>query len=511
MGNKEFGNQVTHKSIETKSMKKFGFFSMFAAALFMVSCSNVGDEPGNDDPGTNDEPSFVEPAGEGTEESPYNVSKALLIQDGNEAWVKGYIVGQVAGSDITAESEFAAPFHGATYDDGTVATEGTNILIAASANETSHSACLVVQLPSNKVAPGLRSALELVNNPTNDGKEVELYGKLTKYFGVAGMKETSKAKFDGTVIGGNDTPDTPVNPGVGKGTGTKEDPYNVAAAQAVSDVKGWVKAYIVGQVAGDWDKDMQYNAPFTGAANDDGTIKTYGTNLLIADDANANTTASVMPVQLPSGIVRVSINLVEHPEMDGKEVLLYGTMTKYFGVAGLKEVECAIVDGQVYGVDPTDVDVPEGTVIFEESFATSQGNFTINNVVLPSELTYVWTPATSYKCMKASAYKGKALEAESWLISPVVALNGKAATLTFEHASKFAANNASEMRVFCTTDDGANWTELSIPTYSPGEYAFVPSGSIALPAAENVKVAFVYNSTTSNACTWEVKNVKIYQ
>lgn len=498
-------------------MKKFGFLSMMAAALLLGACTNAGDEPtGPTDPSnpTNpDEPTFVEPAGEGTEESPYNVSKALLIQDGSSAWVKGYIVGQVAGSDITAESQFDAPFVGATYDDGTVATEGTNILIAASPNESSHSACLVVQLPSNKVAPGIRSALELVNHPENDGKEVELYGVLTKYFGVAGLKETSKAKIDGQTIGGSDTPSDPVNPGVGEGTGTKDDPYNVAAACAMNNNGSmvWVKAYIVGQVAGDWDVNMQYDAPFTGDFNDDGSQKTYGTNLLISDNANANTTAEVMPVQLPSGIVRKSINLVEHPEMDGKEVLLYGSLEKYFGVSGLKSVSCAIVDGEVIGTDPSGSEEPEGTVIFEESFASSQGNFTINDVLLPAELTYVWTPATNYKCMKASAYKGSALEAESWLISPAISLNGNAATLVFEHAQKFAKNNAAEMRLFCTTDDGANWSELTIPTYSPGEYTFVGSGSIALPAAQSVKIAFVYNSTTSNACTWEVKNVKVYQ
>ncbi|MBR2379012.1 MAG: choice-of-anchor J domain-containing protein, partial [Bacteroidaceae bacterium] len=116
-----------------------------------------------------------------------------------------------------------------------------------------------------------------------------------------------------------------------------------------------------------------------------------------------------------------------------------------------------------------------------------------------------------YKCMKASAYKGSALQAESWLISPAIALNGKAATLSFEHASKFAKNNAQEMQLHYSVDGGATWTELAIPTYSPGEYQFVPSGSVELPAAQNVQIAFVYKSTSSNACTWEVKNVKVYQ
>lgn len=318
--------------------------------------------------------------------------------------------------------------------------------------------------------------------------------------------------FDGSgnkPEGGEDDPDTPIT---GNGDGSKENPYNVASATQVQDGKfAWIKAYIVGQVSDEWDTDMQYDAPFTGGTNDDGSVKTYGTNLLIADDVNANTTAQVMPVQLPSGAVRRAINLVEHPEMDSKEALIYGKLTSYFGTAGVKEVSCAIVDGEVYGVDPTTVETPEGAVIFEESFLSSQGSFTIKDVTLPSELTYVWSAAPDYKCMKASAYKGSALQAESWLISPAIALNGKAATLSFEHASKFAKNNAQEMQLHYSVDGGATWTELAIPTYSPGEYQFVPSGSVELPAAQNVQIAFVYKSTSSNACTWEVKNVKVYQ
>ncbi|MBQ8564537.1 MAG: hypothetical protein IJ442_01710, partial [Bacteroidaceae bacterium] len=112
----------------------------------------------------------------------------------------------------------------------------------------------------------------------------------------------------GTPGGGDDEPEDPENPGTGNGEGSKENPYNVvSAAQNQNNEFAWVKAYIVGQVSDEWDKDMQYDAPFTGGTNDDGSIKTYGTNLLIADDVNANTTAQVMPVQLPSGAVRLAI------------------------------------------------------------------------------------------------------------------------------------------------------------------------------------------------------------
>lgn len=495
-------------------MKKIGFLSMFAAALMLGACSNLGgNEPtpptDPETPDTPDEPAYVEPAGAGTEADPYNVSKALTMQNDSMAWVKGYIVGHVAGVDIVADSQFDAPFTGQKNDDGSVASIGYNILIAAKATENNHSACLVVQLPKGD----LREVLNLVTNPTNDGKEVEVYGKLTKYFGVAGMKETSKAKFDGTVLGEGgetpETPDEPVNPGVGEGSGTKEAPFNVAAAIGAnnSGVKAWVKAYIVGQICGKSISDTEFDAPFNLA---DGS--TQGTNVIVADAADEQTT--FMPVQLPKGAVRDALNLPENPTLDGKEVLLYGELVKYFGANGIKTVTCAIVDGVVYGTEPTDEPEtpadPEGTVIFEESFATSLGVFTADDRSLDPALTYVWSYDERYKCAKASAYNQQAYDAESWLVSPAIALNGKEATLTFDHAANYINNAAEEMRLFYTTDDGANWTELTIPTYATN-WTFINAGTITIPAAESVKIAFAYKSTTAGACTWEIQNVKIYQ
>lgn len=488
-------------------MKKIGLFFMLSAALMLGACNNLND-PWDPDNGGGDNgggTTQVDPAGDGTEADPYNVIKALTVQDGSMAWVKGYIVGQVAGKSISEESQFDAPFTGAVGDDGTVAAAGTNILIAAKADEKSISACLVVQLPKGDV----RTTLELVNNPDNDGKEVELYGKLTKYFGVAGMKETSAAKFDGTTIGqgggGNDTPDNPV---VGEGDGSKEKPYNAGAVITLANTgdkgpKAWVKAYIVGQINGKSMSDGEWVAPF---GIPDGS--TQGTNIVIAD--NANDTTNIVPVQLPKGDVRNALNLPENPEMDGKEVLLYGELVKYFTVAGIKNTTCAIVDGVVYGVEPAEVVTPEGNVIFEESFATSLGVFVADNRSLDPALTYVWNYDDRYKCAKASAFNQQAYEAESWLVSPAIAMNGKEAILTFDHAANYIKNATDEMRLFYTADNGDNWTELTIPTYATS-WTFVNAGNITIPAAESVKIAFAYKSTAANACTWEIQNVKIYQ
>ena len=490
-------------------MKKLGFLSMMSAALLLVSCNNLGNDPDiNGNGGGNDEPQFVEPAGDGTEANPYNVSRVLLVQDGSLAWVKGYIVGQVAGKDITAESEFDAPFHGATNDNGSVATAGTNILIAAKADEKNHSACLVVQLPKGDV----RTVLELVNNPTNDGKPVELYGKLTKYFGVAGMKETSAAKLDGKTIGqggGTTDPDTPVNPGVGEGNGTKESPYNVAAVIGLnnSGAKAWVKAYIVGQINGKSISNIEAEAPFGVPEG-----STQGTNIVIAD--NADDTNNVVPVQLPSGAVRNALSLPDHPEMDGKEVLLYGELVKYFGACGIKNTSCAIVDGVVYGIEPADV----SGAILEMPFTAGLGSFVAYSV----SGSQVWQSDKTYGAKMSGYADGSSHANEDWLISPALDLSGKSGvTITYEHAiNKGDLNNLKTNHTMWVSDnysDGdpnaATWKQVEITAYPDGaSWTYVSSGAIAVPAEylkSNVRFAFKYLCSDKESATWEVRNLVV--
>ncbi len=448
--------------------------------------------------------------GDGTQNNPYNIAGAVSQNNsGASAWVKGYIVGQVAGSSLNEESQFVPPFTPAVYDDGTTATAGTNLLIADKVDETNASNCMIVQLP----AGDLRTALELVNHPENHAKEVMIYGVLTKYFGTYGLKSCSCAIFEGNTIG--TLPSAPVTPDV-QGDGSRNNPYNASGAMAQNNNGNtvWVKTYIVGQVAGkSLGENAQFAAPFTLAEG-----STQGTNLLVADKTDETNSANCLIVQLPSGAVRNGINLVDNPGLDGKEVLLYGKLEKYFGANGLKGVTCAIVDGTTYGTDPGagGGDEPSGNAIFEESFATSLGAFTAYNKTIPPELSYVWSYDDRYKCAKASAYmKSTAYETESWLVSPVIATNGKAATLTFDHAANFFTAQTEEMRLFYSTDYAgdvatATWQQLAIPTYA-SDWTFVGSGNIELPAAEGVSIAFVYVSTASNACTWEVKNVKVVQ
>ncbi len=499
--------------------KYFGVAGMKETSAAKLDGQDIGTIPGGGT--TPDNPGDAK--GSGTQEDPYNVAAAVAQNNsGANAWVKGFIVGQIAGSSLD-QSEFDAPFHGATYDDGTIATAGTNLLLADAADVASASGCIIIQLP----AGDLRTTLELVGHPENDGKELVIYGQLTKYFTAKGLKSCSAAIFEGATLGtipgggggGGTTPDTPE---YAVGDGSKSNPYNIAAAVAQnnSGATAWIKAYIVGQVAGQAiNSQSEFDAPFSLPSAD----ATQGTNVLIAATATTTSPDACMPVQLPKGALRDALNLVDHPENDGKEVLLYGSLEKYFGVQGLKSITCAIIDGNVIGTDPGDGGggttpdtPPTGSTLFEETFNASLGAFEQYNKVMPSDISYVWSYDNRYTCAKASAYvSGTRYETESWLISPAIAMNDKEATLVFDHAANFVGAAKEEMTLFYSTNyngdaAAATWTELTIPSYATS-WTFISSGNIALPAAQTIHIAFVYKSTTSNACTWEIKNVKVIQ
>ena len=157
---------------------------------------------------------------------------------------------------------------------------------------------------------------------------------------------------------------------------------------------------------------------------------------------------------------------------------------------------------------------PEGavTIPYSEPFTTSQGWFTINDVVLGEGLTYAWIFDSQYSCMKASAYKDGAKASESWLISPEITLVGATApAVSFEHCHKFAGTPSEELTLWISEDKGTNWTQITIPVYgSNNDYIFVANTiDLTSYAGKNVQIAFKYVATSTHAATWEVRNFKV--
>ena len=335
-----------------------------------------------------------------------------------------------------------------------------------------------------------------------------------KYTSTASQSRTIEIQSITVQEGAGVTPPTPPTPGIGEGSGTFEDPYNVAAGIGLQSEKptAWVKGYIVGAVKSgpssvSSNDDIDWSAPFG-----------RPTNVLIADDPNCNEVSNCIIVELvPSGSpLRTQVNLVDHPENLGKTLAVLGKLRTYFGQAGLRDSEGTVADFVLEGGDTPPTPPTPGTGIFSESFANGQGEFTIQDVD-NAGMNYVWTYMSNYHCMKANGYYQGAHTTESWLVSPKIDLaNVGAATLKFDHAVAFASAEGSFFVMASTDYSGdvttATWTELNIGTWPEPNPSWVFEGASANLSGfvgQKVTIAFKYTSTTDVCPAWEVKNVVV--
>ena len=155
-----------------------------------------------------------------------------------------------------------------------------------------------------------------------------------------------------------------------------------------------------------------------------------------------------------------------------------------------------------------------GEEVFSAAFTTDQAGFTIDDKSLSGGLTYIWKYDIN-KYMKASGYFNNACNvAESWLISPAFSLAGATApVLTFNNAcNKVNTGTITDYIKVKVSTDGTNWTDVTMANMPSGSsWTFVDStvDLAAYKGQANVKVAFVYISTTAIAPTWEIKTVKV--
>lgn len=301
----------------------------------------------------------------------------------------------------------------------------------------------------------------------------------------------------------------PEPPGELEGDGTRENPYTandiiLMGIETSDGNKYWVKDYIVGII------DGSYVYQFTSSTD-------VNTNIILSSNQHASSESECIPIQLPAGDVRNGLNLADNPGNLGQEVLLYGTLEKYFRVSGVKNVTYAEINGNGIGTDPGDTPTPPptpGDAIFSETFANGQGDFVIEDVSMPSGLSYVWTHVSNFSCMKANAYYNGANAAESWLISPAIDLSGvSSATLKFDHAANFASPQGYFCVMISTDYAGdvttATWMELNISAWPDhnSNWTFVnATADMTTYAGQNVTIAFKYTSTEDHCGAWEVKN-----
>lgn len=160
---------------------------------------------------------------------------------------------------------------------------------------------------------------------TCDGTNVV---KFTNATGKNVRFETFSINTDGATPDPNPTPDPEVQQ------------YTVAEVLALdvaslSGANAWVKGYVVGSFNG------MSTANFTAETGANASVS----NLAIAATVGEDDVTKMVAVQLPAGDVRTALNLKDNAGMLGKEVNLYGTLEKYFGIHGLKNVSKYEVTG----------------------------------------------------------------------------------------------------------------------------------------------------------------------
>jgi len=175
----------------------------------------------------------------------------------------------------------------------------------------------------------------------------------------------------------------------------------------------------------------------------------------------------------------------------------------------------------------TDGSSPEATastaniaVIEEEGFNSGFGDWTPYNVTGDQE--WFWSDAYGNPPGSAvmNGYDGGPMPNEDWLISPELDLDGYVdISFGFEHARNYGSNDG--LLILVSTDyDGVSdpntgtWDDItSSYTFSdPGSWTFINAGTADISAyasGGSTFLAFLYNSTSSDAATWEVDNAVV--
>lgn len=287
-------------------------------------------------------------------------------------------------------------------------------------------------------------------------------------------------------------------PPVGTGTGTFEDPYDIAAGMThTSTSPVWVEGYIVGNIEVGAENVPNFAGPFV-----------TNSNILMADSPDETNLSNCTPVQLPAGAIRDALNLVTVAGNKGKMVKVLGTLEAYFGQPGVKNLSGYWLDGT--GIIPA-------TGFFTEEFSANLGTFTQYSV----SGDQIWYGDTyDGGCVTMTGFVTPTyFENEDWLISPSISLAGKTGVnLIFREAINFVGS-LEETKVFVSTNysgagdpNAASWTELTGFTRSTGAaWGFVNTSDISLAAYEgsSIHVAFKYTSNTIKAGTWEISRVVV--
>lgn len=318
--------------------------------------------------------------------------------------------------------------------------------------------------------------------------------RLNSIEGLQGFETLEKAPS------GGDTP------GQTTGNGSEETPFTVAdVIGGATGTDVWVKGYIVGWVEG---QTLSTGAHFN-AAN-----VSVASNILVAASADVKSVDNCVPVQLVSGTdARTALNLQANPGNLGKEVMLKGSLEKYFGVAGIKSTSDYKIEG---GGTPEGPVEPVSSINqnFDASTAVPAGWSQIQ--VAGNKAWYVTTyQENNYIAM--TGYKGTAPFDQYLLTPPIDMSKVTDKVLTFETQVNGYGSKTSKIEVLVLTDNDlskATSTTLDAKFATApdsGYSSWVSSGAVDLSKfTGTIYIAFRYSATSdANYATWCVDNVKV--
>jgi hypothetical protein len=163
----------------------------------------------------------IDESAKGRKGNPYTIAEVKALEESaypsDKVWVIGYIAGCAANGGVISNEDPVS----------------SNILLTATAEFSDADVLLPVALPSGSV----RTDVNIVDHADNVGKEVKVYGKIQKYFGVAGVKEVTSHEFTGNSVEIN------VISGIANITAAKAENgvrYNLAGQKVNAGYKGVV-------------------------------------------------------------------------------------------------------------------------------------------------------------------------------------------------------------------------------------------------------------------------------
>lgn len=294
------------------------------------------------------------------------------------------------------------------------------------------------------------------------------------------------------------------------GDGTKENPYNIEAAQQKQDGSiAWVQGYIVSAIENVYDdkgefagNKASFTAPFT-----------ITSNVLIAESPDETNESKCLPVKIKNGSeLSTALNLKDHPENKGGILLIQGELSAGFGKAALINTTAAVFNnkeiGEEQGGEDLDPDNPLGLDTSVAPLVDLSNNFDdvqhqadyskagwINKAVKGNR---IWQGAIydPQKYLAASTYGVNSGEtAEYWFVTPYFTVNADKQFTFKATVNKYSETMSLKVFFLQMKDGKMERHEISvtgIPTSGTYQWTSDLKVDLSTYAGQNGFVGFQY-------------------